>query len=119
SNVEKIEFSVTDTSLNWTTGWIEATDFESKYHYEPVGQRFDKVNVRVTFEDGTIFEDSANIGACDYQISSPWPSLDTTAPDGGEVVTPGGGGPTPEDGAYSDPESGNSFEFLTAHRMCE
>lgn len=123
SNVEKIEFSITDTSLNWTTGWIEATDFESKYHFEPVGQRFDKVMVRVTFFDGSTAEYSFNIGACEHEITTPWPTLDskTNAPVPTPVPNEGGGAQAPipsHDGSFNDPETGNSFAFLSAYRMC-
>lgn len=114
-NVEKIEFTASNTSDSWASDWIVIPDLSASRHYEMIGRSFDKVMVRATFADGSQQIESADTGMCSDKSSAPHPSLEEPTEGGGG----GHAGPVPADRTYYDPETGNRFAFVNASRMCD
>ncbi len=114
NNAVSIEYSVTNTSESWASGWSSVSNVESGFHAEPLGRTFDKVSVRVTFADGYVYMDHADTSQChDRSSAQPQEGVVRNPPGGG-----GHSGGQRVEGSYNDPATGNSFTFLTATRSC-
>lgn len=72
----KIEYSATDTSLNWTSGMKSVPDVNSQIHTDPIGRAFDKVIVNFIFADGSNELWDANVGTCSDLPVVPGPPID-------------------------------------------
>ncbi|MCO5215138.1 MAG: carboxypeptidase-like regulatory domain-containing protein [Thermomicrobiales bacterium] len=64
TNIESIEFALSSTSDDWTSGWLPADAAAGSFTTAVDHHGYDKVVTRVTFADGTVEDVSADVGTC-------------------------------------------------------
>lgn len=96
TNVTNLEFSLTNTSDNWVSGWIAVDPASGMITHAVDHHSYDKVAAQVTFADGTDQLVDADVGTCtEVPAPPPAPSGSTSVP-----VTS-----LPSTGTGSDPET--------------
>lgn len=80
-NLKTVEFSLSNTSDNWTSGWLTA-DAASGWFSSPVDHhKYDKVMARATFIDGATQQQDADVGTCsDTPVPPPVPTQPPVPP---------------------------------------
>lgn len=81
ANVVSLQFSLSNTSDDWTSGWFDAEPAAGSLVHEVDHHSYDKVMAEAAFEDGTNESVSANVGRCTEAAAPPPPSS------GGSAVT--------------------------------
>ncbi|MCO5217852.1 MAG: carboxypeptidase-like regulatory domain-containing protein [Thermomicrobiales bacterium] len=64
TNIDAIEFALSNTSDDWTSGWLPADAAAGSFTTAVDHHGYDKVVTRVTFADGTVEDVSADVGTC-------------------------------------------------------
>ncbi len=64
TNIDAIEFALSNTSDDWTSGWLPADAASGSFTTAVDHHGYDKVVTRVTFADGTVEDVSADVGTC-------------------------------------------------------
>ncbi|MCO5228966.1 MAG: carboxypeptidase-like regulatory domain-containing protein, partial [Thermomicrobiales bacterium] len=63
-SIDGISVSLSNTSDEWTSGWIEILDVDAGTFTTPVGRNFDKVVAEVAFSDGSSQQVDIDTGTC-------------------------------------------------------
>lgn len=79
ANVVSLQFSLSNTSDDWTSGWFDAEPAAGSLVHEVDHHSYDKVMAEVAFEDGTSETLSVNVGACTEAPAPPPPSSGGTS----------------------------------------
>ncbi len=93
SNLTSVEFALSNTSDNWTSGWLSADPASGAFAAPVDHHGYDKVMARATFTDGTTAQQDADVGTC-TEAPVPPPSKPAPSQPGGATSLPktGSGG---------------------------
>ncbi|MCO5216718.1 MAG: hypothetical protein M9950_11285 [Thermomicrobiales bacterium] len=64
SNLTAVEFALSNTSDNWTSGWLTAYPASGAFTAPVDHHGYDKVMARATFADGSTAQADADVGTC-------------------------------------------------------
>lgn len=71
ANIETLEFSITNTSDEWTSGWVAADPAANTFTMDVDHHNYDKAAARAVFEDGSTAEQYMDIGNCTESPAPP------------------------------------------------
>ncbi len=95
SNLTSVEFALSNTSDNWTSGWLTADPASGAFAAPVDHHGYDKVMARATFTDGTTAQQDADVGTC-TEAPAPQPTAPPSKP---APSQPGGATSLPKTGA--------------------
>ncbi|MCO5225093.1 MAG: hypothetical protein M9953_07140 [Thermomicrobiales bacterium] len=87
SNLTSVEFALSNTSDNWTSGWLSADPASGSFTSAVDHHGYDKVMARATFTDGTTSQQDADVGTC-TEAPVPPPSKPAPSQPGGATSLP-------------------------------
>ncbi len=79
SNLTSVEFALSNTSDNWTSGWLMADPATGVFTAPVDHHGYDKVMARATYADGSTTQADADVGTC-AETPAPPPTVPPSQP---------------------------------------
>ncbi len=79
SNLTSVEFALSNTSDNWTSGWLTADPATGVFTAPVDHHGYDKVMARATYADGSTAQADADVGTC-AETPAPPPTVPPSKP---------------------------------------